>query len=252
MKEVEVPSGPVPTSDEVVETALQSAVAHMINELANHGVHLSTYIVTHAAYAAIEAYQRATQGGVASGLPAAPQVPQWEKMDTAPKDGTRLLVELDHPIWPVQAARWRHLEWRLDNNDWPCNPLRWMPLPVAQVAAVATEEQERPSADATPPLALHDREAMEAAERIERRDRNDFSLDATNAYVAMLFLDARTVARALLQGHDREAVIEADIPTPDPATMRDYIDKLTRFYFENPEWVKLCEEARGYIGAIER
>jgi hypothetical protein len=38
-------------------------------------------------------------------------------------------------------------------------------------------------------------------------------------------------------------------PTPDPAALIDYIDKLTRFYMANPEWVRLAEEARGYIGA---
>lgn len=32
--------------------------------------------------------------------------------------------------------------------------------------------------------------------------------------------------------------------------MRDYIDKLTRFWFGNLEWVRLAEEARGYIGAL--
>ncbi len=42
------------------------------------------------------------------------------------------------------------------------------------------------------------------------------------------------------------------LPTPDPETMRDYIDKLTRFWFENVEWLRLCEEARGYIAAWNR
>ncbi len=40
-------------------------------------------------------------------------------------------------------------------------------------------------------------------------------------------------------------------PTPDPAVMRDYIDRLTRFYMDNPAWVALAEEARGYIGTLE-
>ncbi len=32
--------------------------------------------------------------------------------------------------------------------------------------------------------------------------------------------------------------------------LRDYIDRLTRFYIENSAWVALCEEARGYIGVL--
>lgn len=40
-------------------------------------------------------------------------------------------------------------------------------------------------------------------------------------------------------------------PTPDPAVMRDYIDRLTRFYIDNAEWVRLANEARGYIGALK-
>lgn len=55
----------------------------------------------------------------------------WQPMETAPKDGTRVLVKLDHPIWDPQIARWQYEEWRLDNNDWPCHPLRWQPLPGA-------------------------------------------------------------------------------------------------------------------------
>ena len=42
------------------------------------------------------------------------------------------------------------------------------------------------------------------------------------------------------------------MPTPDPAVMRDYIDRLTRFYIDNSAWVALAEEARGYIGALDR
>ncbi len=40
------------------------------------------------------------------------------------------------------------------------------------------------------------------------------------------------------------------MPMPDPLVMRAYIDRLTRFYIDNPAWVALCEEARGYIGAL--
>ena len=42
----------------------------------------------------------------------------------------------------------------------------------------------------------------------------------------------------------------AEKPTPDPAVLVEYIDKLTRFYMANPLWIALCEEARGYVGAL--
>lgn len=43
----------------------------------------------------------------------------------------------------------------------------------------------------------------------------------------------------------------AEKPTPDPAVLIDYIDKLTRSYVAYPKWVELREEARGYIGMRE-
>jgi hypothetical protein len=58
-----------------------------------------------------------------------PSTAGWLPISTAPKDGTRILTKLDHPVTPVQIARWQHLEWRLDNNNWPCYPLGWQPLP---------------------------------------------------------------------------------------------------------------------------
>jgi hypothetical protein len=48
-----------------------------------------------------------------------------------------------------------------------------------------------------------------------------------------------------------DAHMAAQKPTPDPAVMANYIDKLTRFFIDNTEWVRLSEEARGYIGALE-
>ncbi len=47
-----------------------------------------------------------------------------------------------------------------------------------------------------------------------------------------------------------DAHIAAHAPTPDPAVMRDYIERLTRFFIDRPEWITLAEEARGYIGAL--
>jgi hypothetical protein len=67
--------------------------------------------------------------GSAAGAAPLPSTAGWLPISTAPKDGTRILTKLDHPVTPVQIARWQHLEWRLDNNNWPCYPLGWQPLP---------------------------------------------------------------------------------------------------------------------------
>lgn len=39
-------------------------------------------------------------------------------------------------------------------------------------------------------------------------------------------------------------------PTPAPDVMRDYIIKLTAFLVDNPDFARLAEEARGYVGAL--
>lgn len=67
------------------------------------------------------------------------------------------------------------------------------------------------------------------------------SEDAWHAAMAELKFKMLTAA---------DAHVAAKAPTPDPAVMRDYIERLTRFFIDRPEWVTLAEEARGYIAAL--
>lgn len=72
------------------------------------------------------------------------------------------------------------------------------------------------------------------------------------AYLSIAIEDLRKEAGG---SHEPRLSPESEVaravpPTPDSAVMRDYIDKLTRFYIANAKWVALAEEARGYIGAL--
>jgi hypothetical protein len=66
----------------------------------------------------------------------------WQPIETAPKDGTRILVF--EKIWPeIVVAEWdegtgHHPGWRVYPNTESldtCDPTHWMPLPEPPVAA---------------------------------------------------------------------------------------------------------------------
>ncbi|MGE4408423.1 hypothetical protein [Pseudomonas sp.] len=69
------------------------------------------------------------------GLAALRAAPEWQPMETAPRDGTAVLVAIDGSDIP-QPCRFRERvgwviawdEWRIPAHD---GPLGWMPLPVA-------------------------------------------------------------------------------------------------------------------------
>ncbi|GJH22477.1 hypothetical protein CBA19CS22_38065 [Caballeronia novacaledonica] len=57
----------------------------------------------------------------------------WQPMETAPKDGTRILVRRAEMVEPVTIAYWSMVECRFVTPitaDWH-PPTGWMPLPSA-------------------------------------------------------------------------------------------------------------------------
>ena len=63
------------------------------------------------------------------------EIPEgWQPVETAPKDGTQLLLagEFDGPgDWRIKMGYWAAYEndWHLFGGSW--QPTRWMPLPAA-------------------------------------------------------------------------------------------------------------------------
>ncbi len=250
MKEVEVPSGPDPTQSDLLGALRQIAEMEPMAQLGDSGFVVGTTQTLRncqrIARAAIEAYQKATQ--VESGLLANLRgFVQYRRKDGGHGWITMVAFDTEHiaqrhafktnlgnsPQWP-----WDYRAVDLAGNVLPPLGDDERRSISEQAAVVAGAEQERPSTDATPPLAaLHDRgdiverleriaanciangdwertileaadrlsafpaEAQEAAERIIEQHGNPVNFD-------LFCKDAATVARALLQGHDREAVIE--------------------------------------------
>ncbi len=57
---------------------------------------------------------------------------QWQPIETAPRDGTPLLVwDGDVPI----IAYWHRAAWRYSPKGYTCHPTHWMPLPPPPGAA---------------------------------------------------------------------------------------------------------------------
>lgn len=54
---------------------------------------------------------------------------QWRSMDSAPKDGRRILVSIPTPY--IYIAKWTGIMWTYD-SPWLCakEPTHWMPLPA--------------------------------------------------------------------------------------------------------------------------
>ena len=62
------------------------------------------------------------------------RAPHWESIDTAPKDGTRILIAdvayVTQGFWDRETEDEGGQCWREDNPDWErAHPTHWMPLP---------------------------------------------------------------------------------------------------------------------------
>jgi hypothetical protein len=66
----------------------------------------------------------------------------WQPIETAPKDGTRILLWVLSQYDPREAVgRWdSHGYWAIDYNDVPCDPTHWMPLPAPPKEDVSAAE----------------------------------------------------------------------------------------------------------------
>lgn len=74
-------------------------------------------------------------------IPSAPAVPEWQPIETAPKDRMILLAGvMDHESdWRIKVGYYDPLDgWKIFGASW--FPLRWMPLP----AAPSPEKKENP------------------------------------------------------------------------------------------------------------
>jgi|SRR6185369_872990 len=84
---------------------------------------------------------------------AAGGVPQWQPIETAPKDGEEVFLWLPSPYERIEKVRWFDLweNWQIgefpDDSDEYCGigsalPTHWMPLPAAPQVAEQTKQQE--------------------------------------------------------------------------------------------------------------
>lgn len=118
------------------------------------------------------------------------------------------------------------------------------PLCVAEFVAVLAGDSvsaEKWNRRSTSSAERGMREALIEAERF----LNYFVNGRTSFSSGGMPRSALAMVRAAISGG-----VEAAVPTPDPAVMRDYIIKLTRYYVEAPGWFELAEEARGYVAAL--
>ena len=57
---------------------------------------------------------------------------EWQPIETAPKDGKRVLLHTEKPFWETIGARWvgsPHNVWIADNGSYQRRATLWMPLP---------------------------------------------------------------------------------------------------------------------------
>ncbi len=122
-------------------------------------------------------------------------------------------------IYNIQPQRYdvskEPTEWRVLSDFWQN---QYRAQSAAAIEAYHKAKAGEPRPEGTPPLAaLHDREAMEAARQIKvvtegmegKRLPISFQDEESAIVIQTLLNNAQIVARALLQGHDREAVIES-------------------------------------------
>lgn len=81
------------------------------------------------------ACRKAMLAAQAGATPAAPAAQAWQPIETAPKDGTRVLVYCRYAGRLVAGAEWRHsepraIQWEAVNGV-IVTPTHWMPLPAA-------------------------------------------------------------------------------------------------------------------------
>ena len=89
--------------------------------------------------------------------------------------------------------------------------------------------------------------ALAEADRIMARSNAEIHAEALAEFGSeeAISAAAEDIRAKLLAAAAR---VPAQVPTPDPAVLIDYIDRLTRFFIDRPEWIALAEEARNYIG----
>lgn len=77
-------------------------------------------------YSVAEPATPAELAAIIRGLQAEPAA-AWRTMETAPKDGTRILVVTDTL---VEVAFWNGRVWNAENGDVALNADHWLPLPT--------------------------------------------------------------------------------------------------------------------------
>lgn len=76
----------------------------------------------------------------------APQAPQWQAMDTAPRDGTHVLVIEPKNLGQIRIASYERMaystgsQWFSSPGRIQVRPIGWMPLPTAPVPPPPTKE----------------------------------------------------------------------------------------------------------------
>lgn len=72
---------------------------------------------------------------------ALPPAQEWQNINTAPKDETRVLLARAG-IAAIHTAFWRSGVWHCGNVSYFNNPTHWMPLPTPPVAVIADHRTE--------------------------------------------------------------------------------------------------------------
>ena len=75
----------------------------------------------------------------------APQAGGWQSIETAPKDGTLVLLScvgwphsiIRHEPWPIKVGGWWKTRWDIFGASW--EPTHWQPLPPAPQATKGVE-----------------------------------------------------------------------------------------------------------------
>jgi hypothetical protein len=117
----------------------------------------------------------------------------WQPIETAPKDGTRILVfDDDGEVLPTRFARWTHpftedalagfvTGWNSEFNvpeSW-CSPTHWMPLPPPPAASVSMGTSRKAS-EPIPPVEGVNAELLECLKTVR-----DYVSDVVSGHVAI-------------------------------------------------------------------
>ena len=137
----ELSRNPVTDLISAVVSPVPALIAELEQYLASDGLDLAFPMSNHLLRRAITALAHLPSGGPA------PELRAWQPIETAPKDGTRVLVAMiqDERVWRVSDASFRQIGWYTGGGESCHWRTHWMPMPDPPALAAVLDRPEKES-----------------------------------------------------------------------------------------------------------